>query len=73
MQITPYLGELLACNKFYEHNPETETEADDKFVIVGQEPRQRLASLDNFGEKKSLAVPEGGSVPAAITWLGGEC
>lgn len=73
MSITPYSGELFTCNKFYEHNPDTETEAQDKFVIVGQEPRQRLASLDGFGEKMSLVVPEGGSGPAAIKWLGGEC
>ncbi len=72
LSITPYSGELFTCAKFYQHTG-SETTADDKYVLMGQEPRQRLASLSGFGAEKILDVPVGGSAPGDIKWEGAEC
>ncbi len=73
MSISPYSGEIFACVKFYNH-VDGETGDDDKYVLVGQEPRQRLASLAGFGAEKILDVQAGsGGAPSDIQWEGAEC
>jgi hypothetical protein len=46
---------------------------DDHYLLAGFDILEALALLSGFTEKKSLAVPQGGTLPTDIQWLGGEC
>jgi hypothetical protein len=61
---------IYVCAKTFQH-PTNATA--DEYTITGVDPFYVMAARGGFGEKKALAVPEGGSTPELIQWLGEEC
>jgi len=51
-----------------------ESEDDDEYTLLGNDPLHLLASLDGYGQKTSLSVGlGGGSSVDDMEWLGGDC